>query len=136
MSQEVAADSLRFESFEAYLNWEDQQTTRYELHDGYVIAMAGASEMHNRIADNVALLFNQHYGLRGRCHAFRAEMKLRVGRRASRETRYFRIDRNSRLARRCCSRSDCASARHLPKRIMPVSCTTSMIHCCHPRRHR
>jgi Uma2 family endonuclease len=79
MSQETATQPLRFQTFEAYLNWEEQQPTRYELHDGYVVAMAGASETHNRIADNVALLLNQHYGLRGRCHAFRAEMKLRVG---------------------------------------------------------
>jgi Uma2 family endonuclease len=79
MSHEAATEPLRFETFEAYLTWAEQQPTRYELHDGYVVAIAGASETHNRIADNVALLLNQHHGLRGRCHAFRAEMKLRVG---------------------------------------------------------
>jgi Uma2 family endonuclease len=79
MSRETATESLRFATFEAYLDWEEQQPTRYELHDGFVVATAGASETHNRIADNAALLLNQNYGLRGRCHAFRAEMKLRVG---------------------------------------------------------
>jgi Uma2 family endonuclease len=78
MSHETATEPLRFETFQAYLDWEERQPIRYELHDGYVVAMAGASEIHNRIADNVALLLNRHYGLRGPCHAFRAEMKLRV----------------------------------------------------------
>jgi Uma2 family endonuclease len=79
MSHETTTEPLRFDTFEAYLDWEEQQPERYELHNGYVVAMAGATEEHNRIADNVATLLNTHYGLRGRCHAFRAEMKLRVG---------------------------------------------------------
>jgi Uma2 family endonuclease len=79
MSHETATESLRFETFEAYLNWEEQQPTRYELHDGYVVAMAGASEDHNRIADTVSYLLRGHFGLRSRCAVFRADMKLRVG---------------------------------------------------------
>ena len=79
MSHETATEPLRFETFEAYLNWEEQQPERYELHDGYVVLMAGASEDHNRIADTVSFLLRTHFGLRNRCAVFRADMKLRVG---------------------------------------------------------
>ncbi len=84
MKHETATEPLRFETFEAYLDWEVQQPIRYELHNGAVVALAGASELHNAIADNVLLLLNQHYGARGRCRAFRADMKLRVGQLKSR----------------------------------------------------
>jgi Uma2 family endonuclease len=79
MSHETATEPLRFETFEAYLEWEEQQPIRYELHDGQVVAMAGASEDHNTIADTVTFLLRMHYGLRSRCKVFRADMKLRVG---------------------------------------------------------
>src|SRR5450631_3149685 len=79
MSHETATEPLRFETFEAYLKWEEQQPIRYELHDGQVVAMAGASEDHNTIADTVTFLLRMHYGLRSRCKVFRADMKLRVG---------------------------------------------------------
>lgn len=44
MDHEPATEPRRFQTFEAYLDWEEQQLIRYELHDGYVVAMAGASE--------------------------------------------------------------------------------------------
>ncbi len=84
MKHETATEPLRFETFEAYLDWEVQQPIRYELYNGRVVALAGASELHNAIADNVLLLLNQHYEPRGRCRAFRADMKLRVGQLKSR----------------------------------------------------
>jgi len=80
MSHDTATEPIRFDTFEAYLAWEQQQPERYELHDGEVVAMAGASDDHNTIADNVAFLLRSHFGgLRARCKVYRAEMKLRVG---------------------------------------------------------
>ncbi len=79
MSRETATEPVRFETFEAYLDWEEEQPGRYELHDGFAVLMAGASEDHNRIADTVAYLFRDHFGLRSRYAVFRADMKLRVG---------------------------------------------------------
>ncbi len=51
MKHETATEPLRFETFEAYLDWEVQQPIRYELHNGAVVALAGASELHNAMDD-------------------------------------------------------------------------------------
>jgi Uma2 family endonuclease len=67
------AEERRFDSFDAYLGWEEKQPGRYELHDGFVVLMAGASEDHKRIA------LRAHFGLRNRCAVFRADMTLRIG---------------------------------------------------------
>jgi Uma2 family endonuclease len=79
MSYETASEAVRFETFEAYLCWEEKQPERYELHAGHAVLMAGASEDHVRIADTVSYLLRAHFGLRSRCAVFRADMKLRVG---------------------------------------------------------
>jgi Uma2 family endonuclease len=100
MSQNAAPVPLSFDTFDAYLDWEEQQPERYELHDGVVVAMAGASEDHNRIADNVTFLLRSHYGLRGRCTPFRAEMKLRVDVLSSRYPDVFVVCSEERTNRR------------------------------------
>jgi hypothetical protein len=41
MSRDAAAE-LRFETFEAFLDWEVEQPGRYELDDGYVVLLSGA----------------------------------------------------------------------------------------------
>jgi Uma2 family endonuclease len=60
-----------------YLHHEAAATSKHELVDGEIFAMAGASERHNRIALNIA--FHLRSATRGKtCRAFMADMKLRL----------------------------------------------------------
>lgn len=62
---------------EEYLEGERMSEIRHEYIDGYVYAMAGASDDHNRIAGNI--FAHLHEKLRGkRCEAFINDMKVRV----------------------------------------------------------
>ena len=74
MSQ--SASRLTF-TFDDYLPWENQQAQRHEFMRGEVFAMTGATDRHNEISMNFAILLRQH--LRGTpCRAYMAEVKLRV----------------------------------------------------------
>ncbi len=64
-------------SEEDYLRMEEHASTKHELVDGEMYAMAGASERHNRITLNIA--YHLRTVTRGKpCRAFMADMKLRV----------------------------------------------------------
>ena len=66
-----------FISVEEYLEGEKLSDIRHEYVDGYVYAMAGASEDHNRIAGNIFAELRER--LRGKpCEPFIVDMKLRV----------------------------------------------------------
>ncbi|WP_018076486.1 Uma2 family endonuclease [Thiobacillus denitrificans] len=68
-----------------YLHREEAATSKHELVDGDIFAMAGASERHNRIAGNI--FFHLRSATRGKnCRAFMADMKLRL---ASGSTYYY-----------------------------------------------
>lgn len=70
-----------------YLAWERTADYRSEYIDGYVVAMAGGSELHNVIVGNLVTLLNLH--LRDRpCRVFPSDMKVH---RAD-STRYFYPD--------------------------------------------
>ena len=67
-----------FVAVEEYLEGEKLSEVRHEYVDGYVYAMAGASDDHNRIAINI--LGELREVLRGKpCEPFGADMKLRIG---------------------------------------------------------
>ena len=75
MSQKTATEPLHFDTFEAYLEWENQQPERHELHNGFVVLMIGGSDDHNTIADNVAYFLRTHFGgQRHRCKVYRSDM--------------------------------------------------------------
>lgn len=64
-------------SFEEYLQLEREAETKHEFVAGFIYAMAGASETHNRISGNA------FYHLRtaargGPCGVFMADMKVRI----------------------------------------------------------
>lgn len=64
-------------SFEEYLNGEQATETKHEFVAGFVYAMGGASETHNRISGN--LFFHLRAAARGGpCGVFMADMKVRV----------------------------------------------------------
>ena len=60
-----------------FLEWSLHQSTRYELVDGFAVAMAGAKRRHDQIVMNLhGLLFNQ---LRNhRCRPFSADTAVRI----------------------------------------------------------
>jgi Uma2 family endonuclease len=63
-------------TFDDYLAFEDAATTRHELIDGMVFAMAGATDAHELVSGS---LFLQIAGpLLGKCQVFQAGMKLKV----------------------------------------------------------
>jgi Uma2 family endonuclease len=60
-----------------YLEWEEQQTIKYEYINGEVFAMTGGTLPHNSIALNLASALKNH--LRGKgCKVFMADAKLGV----------------------------------------------------------
>ena len=62
---------------EDYLEGEKFAELRHEYVDGYVYAMAGASDDHNRIAGNIFAVL--HAALRGkRCEPFSTDMKVKI----------------------------------------------------------
>jgi Uma2 family endonuclease len=64
-------------SLEDYLEGEKLAEFRHEYVDGYVYAMAGASDDHNRITGNIFAVL--HAALRGkRCEPFSTDMKVKI----------------------------------------------------------
>lgn len=63
--------------FEEYLELERRSDTKHEFVSGYIHAMAGASETHNRISLNIG--FHLRAAARGGlCGVYMADMKVRV----------------------------------------------------------
>jgi Uma2 family endonuclease len=64
-------------TFEQYLELEENQATRHEFVDGFMFAMAGASDNHNLISLNIASAARA--ATRGSsCRAYHTDMKLRT----------------------------------------------------------
>jgi Uma2 family endonuclease len=60
-----------------YLDWEEQQSLRYEYFDGEVVAMTGGTIPHNQVAVNLATLLKTH--LRGKgCKILTSDAKVSV----------------------------------------------------------
>jgi Uma2 family endonuclease len=60
-----------------YLDWEAQQTAKYEYIDGQVVAMTGCTVSHGAIAANIFYQLKSH--LRGSdCHPFIFDVKLGI----------------------------------------------------------
>lgn len=71
------AKQLKPLSVQAYLEGEANSQIKHELLDGLILAMAGASANHERIANNIIINFGTH--LRGKpCEPFGSDMKVRV----------------------------------------------------------
>ncbi len=76
--EQLQTDVLPRMTVEEYLKFENAQDVRHEFVDGYVYAMTGAREMHERISLNLASSLNVH--LRGTpCRAWKGDLKLAVG---------------------------------------------------------
>ncbi len=65
-------------TFDEFLDWERRQETRHEFLDGIAVAMAGGTEAHNIVRNN--LLVGSMTKLRGRpCRPFPSDMLVRTG---------------------------------------------------------
>ncbi|MDX2256823.1 MAG: Uma2 family endonuclease [Pseudanabaenaceae cyanobacterium bins.39] len=72
-------------SAEEYLQWEDQHEEKHEYVDGMIYAMAGASENHIVITDNLTTIFVPKF--RGsKCRSFSSDMRLNI---ASKNIYYY-----------------------------------------------
>jgi Uma2 family endonuclease len=72
-----AALKLRALSAEAYLRLEANSSTKHEFVDGQIVALAGATDRHNRIVTNISgHLWMATRG--GPCRTYTSDMKLRV----------------------------------------------------------
>jgi Uma2 family endonuclease len=73
----IASAQNAYLSAEAYLQMEEQSQNKHEYIDGYIYAMAGASDPHVTIALNMALLLRNH--LRGSaCRVYISDMKAQL----------------------------------------------------------
>ena len=64
-------------SAEEYLRWEDQQEEKHEYVDGLIYAMAGASESHIVITDNLTTILVPKF--RGsQCRSFSSDMRVYI----------------------------------------------------------
>ncbi len=74
----ISPEALPRMTVEEYLDYEHSQEIRHELVDGYLYAMGGASEKHERIAGNLFAALSIH--LRGSdCRAYKSNLKVAVG---------------------------------------------------------
>jgi Uma2 family endonuclease len=62
---------------EEYFAWEETQEERHEYWDGEVVAMAGTTKNHHRIARNFSNRLNDSFG-DSRCEAFAGDLRVRV----------------------------------------------------------
>jgi len=60
-----------------YLAYEQDQSIRHELVDGYLYAMTGASDRHEEIALNLASALRVHLKS-APCHVYKGDLKIRV----------------------------------------------------------
>jgi len=73
----VAAEQQELYTVEEYFELELASEIRYEYYQGYVLAMAGASEAHNMIAVNVSAIL--HTQFRGRpCRHYQSDMRVAI----------------------------------------------------------
>lgn len=73
----VALSDLNYISAEEYMKREHLSQTKHEFKQGYVYAMAGASDAHNAVSGNLYVLIRNH--LRGKgCRVYASDMKVRI----------------------------------------------------------
>ncbi|NJO01372.1 MAG: Uma2 family endonuclease [Bacteroidia bacterium] len=72
-----AAENQKYYSFEEYLELEAQTNTRYQLYDGEVFAMAGTSDTHNEIVQNLSFALRES-ARQGGCKVYAENVKLEV----------------------------------------------------------
>ncbi|MGH7727420.1 MAG: Uma2 family endonuclease [Vulcanimicrobiaceae bacterium] len=61
---------------DTYLMWEERQRDRFELHHGFVVAFAGGTLDHDRIALNLRNAFDRLFP--APCRAFGSDLKVRA----------------------------------------------------------
>jgi len=73
----ISPDALTRMTPDDYQAYEQQQSIRHELVDGYLYAMTGASDRHEEIALNLAAALQFH--LRGTgCRTYKGDLKIRI----------------------------------------------------------
>jgi Uma2 family endonuclease len=73
----IASPQPNYLSPEEYLQMEEQSSIKHEYIDGYIYAMAGASDPHVTIAGNLFALVRNHVRGSG-CRVYIADMKARI----------------------------------------------------------
>lgn len=73
----VALQNKFLMTVEEYFEWEETQDERHEYWDGEVVAMAGTTKNHHRVARNFSNRLNAAFG-DGPCEVFTADIRVRV----------------------------------------------------------
>lgn len=73
----VALQDKFLMTVEEYFEWEETQDERHEYWDGEVVAMAGTTKNHHRVARNFSNRLNAAFG-DGPCEVFTADIRVRV----------------------------------------------------------
>ncbi|MBD2488626.1 Uma2 family endonuclease [Aulosira sp. FACHB-615] len=73
----IASSQANYFTPEEYLQMEETSSIKHEYIDGYIYAMAGASDPHVTVALNLAVLLRSHVRGSG-CRVYIADMKARI----------------------------------------------------------
>ncbi len=73
----VALSDRLLMTVEEYFDWEETQNEKHEYWDGEVVAMAGTTKNHHRVARNMSNQLNDAFG-DGNCEAFAGDIRVRV----------------------------------------------------------
>lgn len=63
-------------SAEEFLSWESRQPTRYELHEGFIVAFAGGLAVHDRLSFNLRTIFERVFP--SPCRSFGSDLKIKA----------------------------------------------------------
>jgi Uma2 family endonuclease len=74
---QVQADTLHFNSFEEFLEFEKHSEIRYEFHNGEVFAMAGTTIVHNLLVGRMRDLIREKFAPPG-CYTLMESVKLQA----------------------------------------------------------
>ena len=73
----MTAEPQRQWSVEEYLDFERQDSDRHEYLDGHILAMGGASRIHNRISWNITVALDSQLEAQG-CEGFASDMRVHI----------------------------------------------------------
>lgn len=75
----MKADTPTSVPYETYLSLEAESDTKYEYHDGFIVAMAGGTPRHSQICSNAERFIGNALDANGRpCIVYNSDLKVRV----------------------------------------------------------
>ncbi len=75
----MGEQALANQTYETYLALEAESDTKYEYHDGFIVAMAGGTPAHSQLGANVVTELNLALRKKGgSCRVYNSDLKVRI----------------------------------------------------------